>query len=309
MESLPVPGFKAQLPMPTFMAPLHNERPRGPRPQARPHPSVTQPLSTHRNPVALQQGSDTQASMLSQISQSDPIKLLQLDLHDAISIQSRLMDDIVELLSPPETTRAIESSLRQECSTLKNSLVQAAETESSLREDCATLKNSLAQAVETESSLRKEIETLKASLTQARYDHRTILAEHSAKPSHMQEIAALRKSLTRALDSEISFKREVETLKTTLTSALTSEREMRVSARRTREEWETAEMGLRGEINALRDDLERMRKELKGKKMVPFIQRVLKAGVHEVDTLGGSKQNVQAEERRFVNCIYLSRMI
>ena len=307
MGSLPVPGFKAHLPMPTLMAPLHNERPRGPRPQTRPQPSATHLLSTRRNPVELEQESEAQVSMPPQISRSDPIKLLQLDLHDAISIQSRLMDDISELLSPSETTRAIESSLRQECSTLKDSLAQAVETESSLRQKCDTLKNSLAEAVETESSLRQEIETLKASLTQARYDHRTILAEHSAKPSHMQEVAGLKKSLARAVDSEISLKREVETLKTTLTSALTSEREMRVSARQTREEWETAERGLREEINVLKNDLERMRKELKGKKVVPFIQRVLGAGV--VDTLGGSQQNVQAEERKFVNWICLSHMV
>ncbi len=217
--------------------------------------------------------------MLSQISHPDPIKLLQLDLHDAISTQSRLMDDIAELLTPPEKSHAIESSLRQECS---------------------TLKTSLAQAVAKESSLRQEIQTLKTSLVHARYDHRTFLEEHSAKQSHMQEIAALKKSLTRAVDSEVFLKREVETLKTTLTHALTSEREMRVSARQTREEWEIVERSLREEINTLRFDLGRMRKELKGKKMVPFIQRVLGAGLHEVDTLGGSQQNVQAEGRRFV---------
>ena len=218
------------------------------------------------------------------------------------------MDDIAELLPSPETTRAIESSLRQECSTLKNSLAKAVETESSLRQECATLKNSVAQAVETESSLRQEIETLKASIKPAKYNHRAFIAEHSAKPSrYTQEIATLKQSLTRAVDSEISLTREVETLKTTLTSALTSEREMRVSARQTREEWETAERSLREEINVLKNDLERMKKELKGKKMVPFIQRVLKTGVRD-DKIGDSQQNVHAEERRFVNSIYLSHM-
>jgi hypothetical protein len=105
--------------------------------------------------------------------------------------------------------------------------------------------------------------------------------------------------------------REVETLKTALTHALTSEREMRVSARQTREEWERVERSLREEINTLRYDLGRTRKELKGKKMVPFIQRVLGTCVHDVDTLGGSHQNVQAEERRSVTLyfIYLSHMI
>ena len=187
------------------------------------------------------------------------------------------MDDIVELLSPCETSHANESSLRQECS---------------------TLKNALEKSVANESSLRQEIQTLKASLARVRYDHRTFLEEHSAKQSHIQEITALKKSLTRAADSEILLKREVETLKTTLTHALTSEREMRVSARQTREEWETVERGLREEINMLRFDLGRMRKELKGKKMVPFIQRVLGAGSHDEDTLGGSQHNVRAEGRR-----------
>jgi len=300
MGSLAVPGFEAQLPTPTFMAPLHIERPRGPRPQPRPQlqpqphprpqPPVTQPLSTCRKAATLQQQSETQASMLSKTSHSDPIKLLQSDLHDAVSIQSRLMEDIAELLSPSETSHAIESSLRQECS---------------------TLKNSLAQAASTECSLRQEIQTLKASLAQARYDHRTLLAEYSAEPSHKQEIAALKTSLTRAVDSETSLTREVEALKTALTHALTSEREMRVSARQTREEWERVERSLREDINTLRYDLGRMRKELKGKKVMPLIQRVLGACVHDVETLGGSQQNVQAEERRSVtlHSIYLSHVI
>ena len=292
--------------MPTFMAPLHNERPQGPRRQPRPPPSVTRPLSTRRKPVPRLQESETRATMPARISHYDPI---QLDLHDAISTQSRLIDDIAEFPPPPETAITIESFLRQECSTLKNFLAQAVETESSLRHECATLKNYIAQTVEIESSLRQEIETLKASLAPAKYDHKTFLAEHSAKPSrYMQEIAALKKSLKRAVDSELSLMREVETLKTTLTSALTSEREMRVSARQTREEWETTERSLREEIKAVRIDLERMKKELKGKKMVTFMQRVLKVGVR-ADKLGDSQQNVQAEERRFVNSIYLSCMI
>ena len=224
--------------------------------------------------------------MLSQGSHSDPIKLLQLDLQDAMFTHSRLMEDIADLLSPSETSHAIEAALRHECS---------------------TLKNSLAKALSNESSLRQETQTLKASLAQAKYDHRTLLAEYSAESSHKQEIAALKKSLTRATDSETSLMREVEALKTALTHALTSEREMRVSARQTREEWERVERSLREEINTLGDDLGRMRKELKGRKMVPFIQRVLGTYGHEVGTPGGSQQNV---DRRSVAryFIYLSHI-
>ena len=196
---------------------------------------------------------------------------------------------------------------------------------------------------------------LKASLAQAKYDHRTLLAEYSAELSHKQEIVALKKSLTRATDSEISLMREVEALKTalthaltseqemrvsarqtratdpetsqmrevealktTLTHALTSEREMRVSARQTREEWERVERGLREEIDELGHDLGRMRKELKGRRMVPLIQRVLgrmRKGLkgrkmvpliqrvwtcgHEVDTPGGSQQNADRRSVTF----------
>jgi len=195
------------------------------------------------------------------------------------------MDDISELLSPTEMDHAIELSLRQECS---------------------TLKDSLALAMSNESSLRQEIETLGASLEQARYDHRTLLAKYPAETSHKQEIAALKQSLTRAVDSETSLMQEVETLKTALTHALTSEREMRVSARQTREEWERVERSLREEINTLRHDLGRMKKELKGKKMVPFIQRVLKTCVQEVDTPVGLQLDVRAEERRSVTLLPFS---
>jgi hypothetical protein len=109
----PFRDLKRSCPTPTFMAPLAY------RTSARPATSIStstplepnlllQPLSTGRNPVTLQQESETQASMPSQISHSDPIKLLQLDLHDAISIQSRLMEDIAEFLSPPR--RAMQLS-------------------------------------------------------------------------------------------------------------------------------------------------------------------------------------------------------
>jgi hypothetical protein len=262
------------------MAPLQVERPRGPRPRPRSQPPLTRPLSTGRT---LQQASEAETSMLSGTSHSDSIKLLQSDLHDAISTQSRLMEDITELLSPPEKCRATDSTFRRESS---------------------TSKGPLAETVSNEASLQQEIKTLKAFLKQARYDHRTHLAKSLAEPSLKQEIAALNASLAQAASSKISLMHEVETLKTALTHALTSEREMRSSALQTREEWERVEMSLREEISSLRHDVERMRKELKGRKVVPFIQRlVLGTGGHEVFTLEGFQQDVQAEERGYV--IYL----
>ena len=210
--------------------------------------------------------------MLSQIPHSDTIKGLQLDLHDAISTQSRLMEDIAELLLPPEKSR----------------------------QGCSTLKNSSAQAVSNESSLQQEIKTLKASLEQARYDHRTLVTKSLAEPSLKQEVEILKRSLAQTVSSETSLRHEVETLKITLTHALTSEREMRASARQTREEWESVERTLREEIDTLKHDLDRVRKELKGKKLVPFIQRlVLGADGHEMADPRGSQQDVQAEERGY----------
>lgn len=187
------------------------------------------------------------------------------------------MEDIAELLSPPDKCHAMELSFRTENT---------------------ALKNSLAQALSKEWALQQEIKALKVSLEHARYDHKTLLTKSMAEPSLKQEIVALKTSLAQAVSSESSLTHEVETLKTALTHALTSEREMRASARQTREEWENAERTLREEIHALRHDLERMRKELKKKKVVPFIQRlVLGAGVHEVAMLGDSQQDAQAEER------------
>lgn len=212
--------------------------------------------------------------MLSQIPHSDAIKRLQSDLHHAISTQSRLMEDITELLPPPEQSHAIERLI---------------------------MKKQLPKAVSNESSLQQEVKTLKASLAQARYDHKAILTKSLAEPSLKQEVAALKRSLAQAVSSETSLKHEVETLKTTLTHALSSERDMRASARQTREEWEKVERTLREEINTLKYDMERMRKELKGKKVVPFIQRlVLRTGVHDAAQFGGSQQDEQYEEPGYV---------
>lgn len=268
---------------------LHIERPRGPRPRPRPQSQLPaiQPLSMTRILVTPHQESRAQPSMLPQIPHSDAIKGLQLDLHDAISTQSRLMEDIAELLSPSEKSHAFELCVPHGSSKLEASLAPAVSNE----------------------ALQQENETLKASLEQARYDHETLFAKTLAEPSLKQQIKALKKSLAQAESSEKSLTHEVKTLKITLTQALTSERDMRASARQTREEWESVERALREEINTLKHDLESVRKELKGKKVVPFIQRlVLRGGVHEVANIGGSQQRAQTEERGYAT-ICLSHTI
>src|SRR5258708_16614979 len=144
--------------------------------------------------------------MFSQVPHSDAIKGLQSDLRNAISIQSRLMEDIAELLSPPEKGHAIELCFQQ---------------------GSPPLNTPSAQAVSNEASLQQEVKALKASLEQARHDHTTLVAKSLAEPSLKQEIQTLKRTLAQAVSSETSLRHEVETLKTTLTHALTSEREMR----------------------------------------------------------------------------------
>jgi hypothetical protein len=87
-----------------------------------------------------------------------------------------------------------------------------------------------------------------------------------------------------------------------LTHALSSEREMRASARDTREKWERVERALRKEIDVLRNALgdtkkalAKVKKELQGKKGVSFVQRCIQGKrnlVEEMITLEEPPQNV-----------------
>jgi chromosome segregation ATPase len=102
--------------------------------------------------------------------------------------------------------------------------------------------------------------------------------------SQAEQIRRLQAALVQATANESSLKNEIETLKTSLTHALSSEREMRTSARDTREEWERVERALREEIGVLRNELgktekelAKVKKELKGRKVVPFVQRLIQA--------------------------------
>ena len=120
-----------------------------------------------------------------------------------------------------------------------------------------------------------------------------------------EKLRRLQAALAQAASNESNLKHEIETLKTSLTHALSSEREMRASARDTREEWERVERALREEIGVLRNGLgdtekalAKVRKELQGKKVVPFVQRLIQGKgrlVEEMITLEEPPQNVCAE--------------
>ena len=125
------------------------------------------------------------------------------------------------------------------------------------------------------------------------------------RESQADKVKRLQTALALAATNESNLKSEIETLKTSLTHALSSEREMRASARDTREEWERVERALREEIGVLRvglvdteKTLAKVKKELQGKKVVPFVQRLIKGKgrlVEEMITLEEPPQNVCAE--------------
>ena len=170
-----------------------------------------------------------------------------------------------------EGAAATESSLKQEIESLKASLAQTAANETSLKQENARHQKRLARTASTESALRLEIETLKESLTHLQKEikkRRLLLVSTEA---HLRrEMGSLEKSHT---ETASKLREEIEVLKTTLTHALTSERDMRTSARKTREKWETAEKSLREEIDALRDGPKMIDNDVKGKMVAPGVQR------------------------------------
>ena len=123
--------------------------------------------------------------------------------------------------------------------------------------------------------------------------------------SHAEQVRRLQAALAQAAANESNLKNEIGTLKTSLTHALSSEREMRVSARDTREEWERVERTLREEVGVLKvrlvdteKDLVKVRKELQGKKVIPFVQRLIQGKgrlVEDMITLEEPPQIVCAE--------------
>jgi septal ring factor EnvC (AmiA/AmiB activator) len=117
--------------------------------------------------------------------------------------------------------------------------------------------------------------------------------------------------------TEPNLQDEIETLKTSLTHALSSEQEMRASARDTREEWERVERALREEIDVLKNSLvdteealAKAKKELQGKKVVPFVRRFIRRKgrlAEETITLEEPPQNVctEVEEECVPSCCRL----
>jgi len=159
-----------------------------------------------------------------------------------------------------------ESSLRGEVDRLETSLGQAIVNEAALRRKYERRRE---LAASTESSLRREIETLKRSLTLCTSSEaslkREIKSHRSTETTLRQKIEELKESLARGTSTESKLRERNNVLKTTLTHALTSERDMRTSARETREEWEKVEKSLRDEIAALRLESEMTGNDIKGK--------------------------------------------
>ena len=118
--------------------------------------------------------------------------------------------------------------------------------------------------------------------------------------SPAEQIKWLDAALAQAETNESNLKNEVEVLKISLTHAFSSEREMRVSALNTREDWATLERALREDIGLLRKELESTKKELRGKMVVPFLQRLIQAWrgkvVEETITLEEPPQIAQTED-------------
>jgi len=109
----------------------------------------------------------------------------------------------------------------------------------------------------------------------------TTLARFSRDISNLEKEVARLTAIAQA-PSTPNLKEELDTLKTTLTHALSSEQEMRAFAQETREECARAEKALRDENIALKSELDHVNSELKtvkreldGKRAVPFVRRLL----------------------------------
>lgn len=149
--------------------------------------------------------------------------------------------------------------------------------------------------VKTETDQIKELQATLAQVT-------------STEAGLEQEIERLKAALAEAASTESKLKDEVDTLKTTLTHSLSSEQEMRVSARETREAWERVEKELRQENSALVEELgrsskqlKRVQRELKGKKLVPFMRRLLQERGRIVEVITPETPSETREEPQMDN--------
>ena len=217
------------------------------------------------------------------------------------SIQSNPVQEVGILRLGVEQA-ASELSLRQEIESLRTSLAQTTTNETSLKQENHQQRKRLTQAASTDFALRLEISTLKTSLARhtnnetslknEREKQRSLLAKAaSTELSLKQELEALKGSLAQTASTELKLKEEIEVLKTTLTHALTSERNMRFSARETREDWEKVEKSLREEIVALKSGSEIVDNDVKGKRVASRVQPTAHRRVRAVKDETALKQH------------------
>jgi len=122
----------------------------------------------------------------------------------------------------------------------------------------------------TEISQAKKIRTLDTTLARLSHDI-----------SNLEKEVARLTAIAQA-PSTPNLKEEIETLRTSLTHTLSSEQEMRAFAQETQEEWERVEKALLDENLALKEELgeasrelKTVKRELNGKRAVPFVRRLL----------------------------------
>ena len=197
------------------------------------------------------------------------IETLQASLTRSTSKGASLKQEIKTQQSRLTEAASTELSLKREIKTQRSSLAEAASTELSLKQVIKTQKSRLAAAASTELSLKRKIEELTESLVR-----------------NTSTALALRENNTKLKATVSKLKEENRVLKTTFTHVLTSERDMRTSARETREELETVEKSLREEIGALKHELEITGDDIKGEEAASRVQQTIQEEVrtHE-DTI------------------------
>jgi myosin heavy subunit len=242
-------------------------------------PALGVPQSTERRSLLSRaRSNETRRHQSASIHQSNrsnqeqETAILKAILEQALSSESSLREEVEQLETSLAQTVAKSRSLRREN---EKRFARAASIESSLRHEIETLKTSLTLSTSKEASLKQEIKTRRSRLVQAASTEMTLRGE----------IEELKDSLARRASTESRLREKNNVLKTTLTHALTSEQKMRTSARESREEWEQAEKSLRGEIDALRLQLEIAGNDIKGKKVASRVQQTIREKVEDAIVL------------------------
>jgi len=236
------------------------------------------------------------------------VRQLETSLEQSLANQSSLKRDHKKRLARAAST---ETSLREEIEKLRTSLTRSASNEASLKREVKTQRSLLERAAATESSRRQEIEKLAASVICSASNEASLKREVRAQRSLLEQAASTELSLKRKIDelkesklkidelkgslagyaSTISKLREdKKVIKTSFTHALTSERDMRTSARETREEWEKVEKSLRAEIAALRVALGITGNDRKGGEVASGVQRTIEEEVGPIEGAIALKQ-------------------